>query len=484
MLFTGCSRPGEGRMNRVALLPFENLTGDPSFDWIASAAPAIATAEITGVPKVLPLRVEAMDSAYLNQANQVVHGYFTARGKTLHFEISVEDAARHKTVSTMTADGSVLSATNAVAKHLTPAAHPFSTSNPDAVEAWGRGENERAVALDPNFGAAWVGWAQTLAAAGNTSQAVEVVGRALQQPSLNTPIERARLALISADLRKDADARRTALTTLAGLAPEDTALIFALADIEMTARRFAAAAGLYRKVLAVDPPNAVALNALGYAEAYAGHLDAARKTLEEYGRQPGQKPNSLDSMGEVSFLSGQFKDAEEYFLQAHDANAAFLGGAGLRKAADARWLAGDRPGADAIMRRFLDFRSTLHDPLLAWREAAWLYTTGRREQALAKLQDAPPAAKQLVENQLAVWRGVSGIPTDLSALKELYERTPPAADGPVRTFYAAALLQAGRVDDARKLLAFWPLPENGDSLLHSVVYPKFIELRVSAGLSR
>jgi hypothetical protein len=45
-----------------------------------------------------------------------------------------------------------------------------------------------------------------------------------------------------------------------------------------------------------------------------------------------------------------------------------------------------------------------------------------------------------------------------------------------RTFYAAALLRAGRREEARKLVALWPLPKAADSL-EALMYPTFLELR-------
>ncbi len=72
----------------------------------------------------------------------------------------------------------------------------------------------------------------------------------------------------------------------------------------------------------------------------------------------------------------------------------------------------------------------------------------------------------------------------MDALKQLYEHTPPASDGQARSFYAASLVAAGQRDEARKLLALWPLPteSGGDLMRESMVFPKFIEARRAVGL--
>ncbi len=222
------------------------------------------------------------------------------------------------------------------------------------------------------------------------------------------------------------------------------------------------------------PDKTSALLAVGSHQAFAFDLDGARQTFETYGQREGQKTNSYDSLGEAYFSNGKFAQAEKYFLQAYGSNPAFLGGADLLKAAYAHWLGGDLAGADAIMGRYLDARNKAHDQLVAWREASWYDSTGRRDRAIAALSRAPA---QLAQRQTDAWN--APLPTDLDALKKAYEQTAPASDGVVRTRYAAALIQAGRKDEAQKLLDRWPLPaENGtEALLESRVFPSFLELR-------
>ena len=165
-------------------------------------------------------------------------------------------------------------------------------------------------------------------------------------------------------------------------------------------------------------------------------------------------------------MNGRFGEAEKQFLAAYQSDPRFQNGADLLKVAYAHWLAGDLNGADAIAAKYF------HDP---WREASWYFSTGRRDQAIAKLESVPD--KQLIQRQLAAWN--APIPNDLASLKTRYEKTPPSSDGEVRTFYAAALVKAGRKDEAGKVAERWPLPmEQGvDPLLQSRVFPTFLALR-------
>jgi tetratricopeptide (TPR) repeat protein len=467
-----CSRPGSTPVERMALLKFENLSADPSLDWIASAAPAILAAELTGAPHTLPLTVETMRDARLESATRVVHGYFDRREGMLHFEVAVEDPQRRKMISSSVVDAAPLEAINSIAGKLGSSVRAFSTSNAEAAAAWGHGNYEGAAGLDPDFGEAWLGWTRKLVSIGDARGALEIASRALMRGGLRGPIERAQIELLSASLTHDDSRRREALRKLSQLAPADPSPRLTLAQLETTARRFPEAARAYRDAIQAGA-NAPALeNQLGYTEALAGNLDAARKEFEQYGRLPDQATNALDSLGEALFMNGKFGEAEKAFLDAYGKDPSFLNGETLWKAAHARWLKGDLPGADELLQRYWS-----HGSLASWRHASWLYETGRREQAVMLLMESPPEAGDLARKQIAVWKDPAAIPADLAMLQQAYEHADPVNDGLVRTFYAAALLKAGRKDEARAVAARWPLPALGENLLQSLMYPQYLELR-------
>ena len=465
-------------MERIAFLPFENLSGDAALDWLSRAGPQVVTDQLLG-GAVVPLQAAAIRDAYASGATRLVHGYFEKRRESVHFEFVVEDARTHKAVENVSASGNALPVLDQLARKLDPGAHAFSSANPQAVAAWGRGQYEEAVSLDPDFGAAWLSWAQSLATAKDTAQASMIAARALARSSLRSPADRLQLQYLSASLHQDAQAADEALSALARLMPHDLSLLRRLAAEQMATRRFSDSAKSYQALLQEEPDDIESWNQLAYAQALAGDVESAQKSLERYGRDPAHAANALDSRGETLFLNGKFGEAEKNFLQAHDKNSAMLGGGDLLKAAYARWLGGDLPGADHLFGRYLAFRTEQKDPLVSWRQAVWEYATGREPAAIAHLSSvtSPPAAN-VARAQLAQWMDLSKLPQDPAVLKQAYEHAPPAADGLARVLYAAALARTGQKDEARKLLVLWPLPgSDSDPLLQSLVFPKYLELK-------
>lgn len=472
---------------RIAVLPVENLTGDASFDWVSSAAPAMLVEQTRSATGPVFLPVTAVRDAYANSASRMVHGYFTrsssvdtARGAPFRFTFEVEDAASHKMLETIPVQGGVLAAMDLAAHALSPSSHPFPSQNAEAIAAWGAGNFERAIELDSDFGAAWAARIRQLSFSGKSVEAEEAAVRALSRGSLRSAYQRAEIAAMLADLRKDYRARAQALESMAALIPTDVSVLRSAAEAETQARSFEPAAALYRRILAVDPANFPAMNSLGYAEALAGRPEAAKQALEVYAKQPGQATNGLDSMGEAYFLNGRFKEAEGFFNQAYARDPKFLDGKTRLKAAYAHWLGGDLPGADEIFR---DYASRRTGPALTLEQASWLWSTGRSEEAVVKLSSTPPALKSLVDRQIALWRAGPESRADVGRWKRAYDASMPPADAETRTFYATALAASGKLAEARELVKQWPLPTvTGDVFAGSQVYPEFLALRKKLGI--
>ncbi len=181
----------------------------------------------------------------------------------------------------------------------------------------------------------------------------------------------------------------------------------------MQAKRYSSAAGYFQKALTAQPGDATLLNSLGYAQAYAGDLDGAVKTLREYERTHPAEANPLDSLGDVYFYWGRFAEAEPFYRQEYEKDPAFLKGGSLIKAATARLFTGDVPGSETIFAQYEGARRAANDPLIDLTRAEWDHLRGKPDEAIRNLEKFAGTTKvrdlaSLAHSQLSIWQLQAG----------------------------------------------------------------------------
>ena len=218
-----------------------------------------------------------------------------------------------------------------------------------------------------------------------------------------------------------------------------------VAELESSSGQFAEAAVDWRKLREVLPADADALNQLGYTLAWSGDYAGAVKSLEEYARRHPADPNPLDSLGDVHFMFRKFTLAATAYQQAYTKLPGFQNGGDLYKMAWAKYLAGDKAGADAAFAQFRQAQQK--NETFALIAAEWLYRTGRQKQAMTDLRaglDAlPPAAKSLALDQLAIWELIAG--DRALALKDAVAAGPPST--PAGFLVRFATLPSGSAEE-------------------------------------
>jgi len=356
------------------------------------------------------------DAALASGANRLASCEYSVEGGRLRVSAQIEDAAGMKMVQRAHAEGpatSVIPVTGALATQFSPQARPYVTSSQDAVHGYADGIEApdqaaaseafaRAVAADPNFGPAYLGWAAAEMGRRDRAAAEHVLEMAKARGNAIPAYDRARLALATADLKGDSVARMQALASLAKAGPADPDVYKGLAEAALQGRRYRDAVNAYRQALALTPDDATLLNSLGYAEAYLGDLDRSLDALRNYERLQPKQANPIDSQADVNFYAGHYAEAEKLYLAAHAKDPNFLGGAELLKAAQARLATGDVVGADQLFQQYVGPLETRHDPAVGLRKAQWKYLTGHRREAVAMLT-ADPAQSPQSETQLAIW---------------------------------------------------------------------------------
>jgi tetratricopeptide (TPR) repeat protein len=256
----------------------------------------------------------------------------------------------------------------------------------------------------------------------------------------------------------------------------------------------------YTRAAELDPENIEIWNTLAYVQGFVGDLEAAKRSIAQYQKLQPQDVNSYDSLGEIYFYQGRFRDAEPLFLRAFEGDKTRLGGGEAYRAALAAFLAGDSAKAEANFAKYLAFRKQNKDELTELRECIWWYSTGRREQAIQK---ASGLAMASAKGQVALWNAMEGkepaafgeqpqfagwkalatgrYSEAVDYWKAVYDGNSLINGNEARVLLAAALHGAKREAEAQALLAKWPFPPTGaEPGFSSIVFAKAVELKAGS----
>ena len=265
-LCTACGGPAvRPPITRIAILRFEDLTGDRSSDWMGRAFSEIISSELAAAPGVYAISSTQMHSlerqtgarpisapgissertlALLSGANELGYGDFYIRGGKLRAALTLRDPATGQTVRVLHAEsaaGDISGVASSLAHQISTAAGKYGSANASAIEAYIRGMEQgdagtsgefaaRAIAADPNFGPAYRMLASAKAREQDREGALAVLGEAAKRGNAIPPAERARIALEAAGLENNMAARLHALAALVKEDPGDLETLRGLAE--------------------------------------------------------------------------------------------------------------------------------------------------------------------------------------------------------------------------------------------------------------
>ncbi len=413
---------------QTAVLRFENLSSDVSLNWMGRGFAEVISTELQGSPQRYSIPFQSLHSydaqlgthvagvpgisteltgALVAGANQVVYGdFFVARG-TIYASATAENLTTHRLMPTANASGPVsagpIPVASALARQLGDS-NPFGTGSTQALEDFVAGEEApdvaaggpsfaKAAADDPEFGHAYVFWLDAALGQRNRAEAEQILVEASAHRAHFSALTNAELDFAGARLRGDFKAQLDARRELARRDPADPNRHRALGEALMSIRAYDDAIVEFRRGLSVRQDDVTALNSMGYAAAYSGDLPTAIRVLRGYEHFRPNEPNPLDSLGDVHFALSHFKEAEQFYLAANAKAPRFLNGGEVLKAAQARLMTGDVPGATGLFKRYLAGREAMHDPNAAYQAAAWQWMTGSRPEALATMDRVARAAQ-------------------------------------------------------------------------------------------
>lgn len=449
-----CRRTVEQVPTVLALLPFENQSGQPDRDWLTRAVPAALYDQISADRSRRVILAGSKRDADLAGATQYLFGTITVRNNALQFDAIRQSALPFQLLQSLTSGpgGQTIALVGKLAPALSPQPAAPPTTNEEALHQYGVALTastpadadtafEKAVTSDPAFGAAWEAWIKARLARGDREGAQQVLASARPLLGRLSPSRRARLQLTGATLSGNAAEQVKALETLAAESPEDLQAQAELGQAYLNNRDYANAVRALKRAVQLNNKQVNLWNSLGYAQAYTGDLPGAKASLEKAAALAPGEPNPIDSLGEVHYLFGKFPEAARYFRQAFEKNKSFLNGATVEKAAYSYLMAGDRAQADECMSQYLQSRRTAQDALATLRDAQYKYITGQREAAHRTLiqQLGQPNGSELLNAfghaQRSVWLTGEGkqaeAQNEAKAALASAARGAPAAQGAV-----------------------------------------------------
>ncbi len=355
----------------VAVITFDNLTGDAAYDYLRKAIPNLL---ITSLEQSKYLRVvtwerlqdllKQMDKpdvdiidknlgfelCEMDDIEAIVLGSFTKAGEVFATDVKVLDVKTKSLLKSASSRGSgvdsilqkqidrlsreISKGVGVSERSKDESRHPIAEVTTESMEAYnhylkGRDQYERlyneearaslekAVALDPEFAAAYLYLAGVHGRLRNTRARDEAYRKAMNYADKANRkerlyIEAAHAVSIEGDIKK----RFRILKQVVEEFPKEKLAHQLLASHYRVNELFYQAVEEYDKILELDPNYGWAMNELGYMYSDAGYFDKAHDYLQRYISVAPGDANPIDSMGELYFRMGKLDDAIAKYREA------------------------------------------------------------------------------------------------------------------------------------------------------------------------
>lgn len=391
---------------RVAILPFENQSGDAALEWPAGVIRLSLARQLEVLPGVTVFPARSASEAAAQGATRTVSGLIIANKGVPAIQFVVEDPQARESLAGGVIQSSKqqwfgLMANLAVAVNasIRPNAQPAASQiHNDQVarllsealttdDATIKSQKlEQSTVADPACGWCWILRAEAAATTGGASALQAVLAGSRPLAKQIDPLSRARLDLIETGLTHNLQARMSALERITRALPADVNSLAQLAELYTNQRQFDRAEATLRQAVSVESGRADLWNSFGYALAYLGRYPEADLAMKEYERADPVSANPLDSRGEILLMAGRFRDAAKAFESAWEKDKEFNHGVAFEKAALALWLNGEKKEAGEFLDRYLAARQQAGDPSAELVRARWEYLFGQSAKARVRLE--------------------------------------------------------------------------------------------------
>ncbi len=407
----------------LAVLPFQNATGDPRYDWVRAGLPDLLRADLlqahdlrlAGEDRIKPI-LDALragpgeEASPVNLARitslldveSVLVGRVLKAGERIRIEASLRRAgsAEGDPGLALRAEGASDDAIFAMVDDLTRQARAglgvgaglfesrhrasdLSTRSVDALKLYGEGlalsragnqqeaakRLEAALEKDPKFAVARALLAETYDQLGYSDRARSEADKAVQGLGSTSPYEAARIRAIRARLGDDLDAAEAAYRALCASSPGNAGAWFDLAAVQEEKGDLKGSMASLTRVLALDPKHPSGRYALGRVQfklgnpaGALGEFNTALSLQIESGNEEG-RATALNAIGNAENALGRSDEALRHF---QDALAI-------------RERIGDRRGVGATLDNIAKIHSLL----------------GHTEQAIRFMEDAIKVSREI-----------------------------------------------------------------------------------------
>lgn len=364
--------------NSIAVISFENQTGDPSYDYLQKAIPNLLISDLEQTGGFYVATWERMRDLLAQMGQKgidiidtdlgfeicrregiesIVTGSFVKAGDTFVTDVKVLDVETKKMLKSATSRGTgensildtqidelgrEISLGLGIARQkLEATQRPITELTTTSMEAYklylqgkeeienldgisARQSLEKAVELDPNFAMAHLYLGETYYELGNRDAGIEAIKNAKTHSDKATQKERLYIeARYVYRIERNANKRFRILKELVDKYPKEKDAHYQLGMYYYGRGMYKEAVEEFQRALALDPNMGAALNMLGYCYGDLGEYEKAINAFERYAAVMPGDANPLDSMAEQYFRMGDLDRAVEKYNRALEIQPAF-----------------------------------------------------------------------------------------------------------------------------------------------------------------
>ena len=375
--FTSTIRLEPKERRTIAVMFFQNLTGDQKLEWLqkgltemlirtlsqSSYLSILSTDRLieildrvgaTKTPQDIDLDMAAVVGKEAN-VEAVILGQIKKKGGALSINIKLQESSQGLILKEENVEGQGMDAIFEMVDELTEkvkndlqltfekaeAIRGISDITTNSLEAWReysagidlldkvlRNEAipyfEKSVALDSNFAAAMLKLYPLYLSTGKNDQAYQLAQKLISIKHGCTHKEQYEINLVEAHLSRDDMKFLNTLEQWLKKFPEDRDAYMRMADVYRGWRNEQEEIKCHEKLISLDPKYKLSYNQMGYAYAYLGNFDKAIFYVNQYKTLASDEVNPYDSAGDIYTLMGEYKLATQNYERAIAINEDFL----------------------------------------------------------------------------------------------------------------------------------------------------------------